>query len=225
MKKTSVIPLLLAVLLLLSARPSESPAQSVELLGGNLLNGAINGVALGGATMALQNTTSFEYLQIGAGAGMLYGIGVGVYDVTLVSPGEYFYKSGTFNDGTNSSILVLLDTIYGAATGAVIGTSISLLNRSDVVYGLRMGTAWGAWAGFGFGMVDSFLLAKGPGEFRESSGADGTAGGLLRYAPADGPYTVSLLNPIIYRWKALDASGLRHRLEPGIQLMKLRLAL
>lgn len=213
------------MLLLLSARPSESPAQSVELLGGNILNGAINGVALGGATMALQNTTSFHPLRIGAGAGMLYGIGVGVYDVTLVSPGGYFYKSGTFNDGTNSSILVLLDTVYGAATGAVIGTSITLLGRSDVVYGLRMGTAWGAWAGFGFGMVDSFVLAKGPGEFREPAVADGTAGGLLHYAPDDSPYAVSLFNPIIYRWKTLNASGLRHRLEPGVQLMTLRMAL
>lgn len=225
MNKTSPILLLLAVLLLLSARPSESPAQSVELLGGNFLNGAINGVALGGATMALKNTTSFEPLRIGAGAGMLYGIGVGVYDITLVPAGGYFYKSGTFNDGTNSSILLLLDTIYGAATGAAVGTSISLLSRSDVVYGLRMGVGWGAWAGFGFGMVDSFVLAKGPGEFREPAATGGTAGGLLRYAPDGSPYAVSLINPILYHWKSLDASGLRHRLEPGIQLMNLRMAL
>ena len=76
-------------------------AQSIELLGSSTLNGAMNGVLLGGATMALQNSNDYRPVEVGLGAGTLYGIGIGAYDMSQIGKGEQFYISGTFNDGTN----------------------------------------------------------------------------------------------------------------------------
>ena len=67
--------------------------------------------------------------------------------------------SGTFNDGNNSTIIVLLDTFYGAAAGAVVATSVMLVANEPLVQGLQYGAGAGAIAGFGFGLFDTFVLA------------------------------------------------------------------
>lgn len=136
-----------------------SAAQTIELLAGNTLNGAVNGTLLGGATMALNNDTDFRPLQVGVGLGTLYGLGVGAYDVAQ-SGGQQLLVSGLFNDGDNSSIIVLLDTFYGAAAGAIIATSVMLITDEPLLDGLKYGTATGAWIGFGVGVFDSFALSE-----------------------------------------------------------------
>ena len=67
--------------------------------------------------------------------------------------------SGIFNDGRNSTIIVLLDTFYGAAAGAVVATSVMLVANEPLVQGLQYGAGAGAIAGFGFGLFDTFVLA------------------------------------------------------------------
>lgn len=221
---TEVIPTLrrlCAAVLLATALWSPAGAQSLEILGGDVVNGAVNGVALGGATMALQNTASYEALRVGLGGGILYGLGVGVYDLTRVDRGGYFYKSGIFNDGTNSTILVLMDTVYGTAVGCVLASSVALIAHKDILDSLRYGAGIGAWTGFGFGLVDAFVLAEGPGDFAgESAGEGEMASGLLRYRGGDG-WSLGMLSPGLVRTTRIDALGPQSDVRPALGLLNL----
>lgn len=134
-------------------------AQTQEILGGNLLNGAINGSILGAAAMGLQNSDDFSALRIGLGAGILYGVGMAAWDVTQRPPNGELVVRGTFNQGKNSSVIILLDTMYGAAGGALIGMAGMLIADQPISEGLQYGSSAGAWGGFAFGLVDRFLLA------------------------------------------------------------------
>lgn len=149
--------LLLIVLLLLN---SESNAQAIELLGGNVLNGAVTGSMLGAATMGLQNSDDFTPLRIGVGAGTIAGAGIAIYDIASLPRGEQFFISGVFNDGNNTSIIILLDTFYGAAAGAILASAGMLIADKPIIDGLQYGSSVGAWAGFGFGLIDAFLIAQ-----------------------------------------------------------------
>ena len=148
----------LLTFLLLSLSSLTSNAQTIELLAGNTLNGAMNGTILGGATMALTNSDDFYNLQVGLGLGTLFGIGMGGYDI-VHGKGNEILVSGLFNDGNNSSIIVLLDTFYGAAAGSIVITSIMLVANEPLIDGLQYGAAIGAWVGFGFGLFDTTFLA------------------------------------------------------------------
>ena len=139
-------------------QPYKATAQTINTLGENTLNGALTGTLLGGASMALTDDTDFYPLQIGLGLGTLYGLGVGAYDL-LQTGGNPGIVSGIFNDGNNSTIIVLLDTFYGAAAGAVVATSVMLVANEPLVQGLQYGAGAGAIAGFGFGLFDTFVLA------------------------------------------------------------------
>lgn len=146
----------------------KSNAQSAELIGGNLLNGALTGSALSLAVMGLNNEGSFRTLQIGLGAGLLAGTGMAIYDVASLPPGQQFFISGIFNDGKNSSIIVLLDTAYGAALGMAVGTAVILIANKSLVKGVQYGASTGAWIGFGVGLVDSFVIAERNRDFISS---------------------------------------------------------
>src|SRR5699024_5954890 len=112
--KNTITPILPLVNLIINVIPQTTKAQSIKLVGQNTLNGAITGALLGGATMALQNSDDFAPLRVGVGVGTLYGIGLGIIDISRISKGQQFYLSGAFNDATNSAVIPLLDTLYGA---------------------------------------------------------------------------------------------------------------
>jgi hypothetical protein len=154
-----ILSALLLSFIVIFSGTNQSKAQTIELLAGNTLNGAMNGTLLGGATMALQNDSDFRPLQVGLGLGTLYGLGAGAYDIASGN-GQELVVSGMFNKGNNTSIIVLLDTFYGAAAGAVIGTSIMLIADEPIVEGLQYGSATGAWIGFGVGMIDAFVFSE-----------------------------------------------------------------
>lgn len=150
-----------AIILVLSwvFQPNKAAAQTINTLGENTLNGALTGTLLGGASMALTNDTDFYPLQVGLGLGTLYGLGIGAFDL-LKTGGNPTVVSGIFNNGNNSTIIVLLDTFYGAAAGAVVATSVMLVANEPLVQGLQYGAGAGAIAGFGFGLFDTFVLAN-----------------------------------------------------------------
>jgi len=153
--------LLLSALILFISLITEKPkAQTIELLGGNLLNGTVTGSLLGAATMGLRNSSDFDPLRIGLGAGIIGGAGIAIYDVATLPKGQQFFISGTFNDGNNTSIIMLLDTFYGAAGGAAIGTAVILLSGDAFSDGVRIGSGVGAWTGFAFGIADAFFLSE-----------------------------------------------------------------
>lgn len=203
-----------------------SHSQSIELVAGNTLNGAMNGVALGGATMALQNSNDFAPVRVGVGAGILYGIAIGVYDVSTVSSGQQFYISGTFNDGTNTSILILLDTFYGAASGAVIASSISLIAKEPIVDALRYGSGVGAWAGFGFGLIDAFVFSTRPGsQVAVGNRNQRHTTGLLTYRNSDSNLELGFISPSITEVKTISASDIGSKINPSVDILQLNIRL
>lgn len=147
------------VLIIQCSLSGVAAAQTIELLAGNTLNGAVNGVVMGASVMAVTNNPDFAPLRVGAGLGTLYGIGTGAFDISK-SGGQKLLVTGSFNDGNNSSIIVLLDTFYGAAAGAVVATAVMLVADEPLVNGLQYGAGVGAWVGFGFGLFDAFVLAE-----------------------------------------------------------------
>lgn len=146
------------VLIIQCSLSGVAAAQTIELLAGNTLNGAVNGVVMGASVMAVTNNPDFAPLRVGAGLGTLYGIGTGAFDISK-SGGQKLLVTGSFNDGNNSSIIVLLDTFYGAAAGAVVATAVMLVADEPLVNGLQYGAGVGAWVGFGFGLFDAFVLS------------------------------------------------------------------
>lgn len=202
-------------------------AQSIELLAGNTLNGAMNGVLLGGATMALQNSSEYGPVRVGLGAGTLFGIGIGISDMSRVGKGQQFYISGTFNDGTNTSILILLDTIYGAAGGAIVASSVSLILHSPVVEALQYGSGTGAWVGFGFGLIDAFMYAKGPDfSSQNASLQQDKVEGFLTYSNASQSLRLGLINPSFIQQKELSRNNtLKTVYHPTLNVIHLKIGL
>lgn len=197
-------------------------SQTINLLAGNTLNGAVTGVGLGGAVMGLQNSDDFSPLRVGVGAGTLFGIGVGFHDVSQIAKGQQFYISGTFNDGTNTSIIVLLDTFYGAAAGAIVASSITLIANEPIVNALQYGSSAGAWVGFGFGLIDAFALSKGPGDFTAAASSNtNTADGLISYSNGKNKFGVGLINPSVTSFTTLSSNTLQRSTAFNLQLVNL----
>lgn len=199
---------------------SSTQAQTIELLAGNTLNGAMNGVILGGAVMGLTNDTEFDALRIGLGAGTLYGVGVGGYDLVSGSGGEILV-SGLFNDGNNSSVIVLLDTFYGAATGSIIVTAVMLVANEPVLDGLQYGASIGAWAGFGFGLLDTFLLAERINYASPIASVPQNANGLIGMRFENGS-SLGFVNPSLIRHMDFSKSELSSTIRGNLELVNLR---
>lgn len=204
-----------------SGLPQKTKAQSIKVVGQNTLNGAINGVLLGGATMALQDNDEFGPMRVGLGTGTLYGIGVGIHDVSLIDKGQQFYLSGTFNDATNSSIIPLLDTIYGAAGGALIASSVALIIKEPLTEALQYGSGIGAWAGFGFGLVDAFFLAEGPDFAQVSSAGSSNVDGFITYESQSKSVEIGMISPEMFKQIHISANALSTSWKPSVTVMNL----
>ncbi|MEX2478622.1 MAG: hypothetical protein WD357_09315 [Gracilimonas sp.] len=197
----------------------KAEAQTIELLAGNTLNGTVNGTLLGGATMALNNNPDFAPLRVGVGLGTLYGIGVGAYDV-VSSGGQQLVVSGLFNDGNNTSIIVLLDTFYGAAAGAVIASSIMLIAEEPLIDGLKYGSATGAWVGFGVGVIDAFVLAERvtPSVASLNNNNRNVADGLVGIQ-LNQKNSIGLISPSMTSTYKVDESNLYQQFNPTLNLV------
>ncbi|MFN1835138.1 hypothetical protein AB2B38_007750 [Balneola sp. MJW-20] len=214
----------ITLLLICFLSSMETKAQTIEILAGNTFNGAMNGTLLGGATMALNNTEEFDALRIGLGLGTLYGIGTGVYDLTYGN-GSSLVVSGLFNDGNNSSIIVLLDTFYGVAAGSIIVTSVLLVANEPILDGLKYGAGIGAWVGFGFGLFDAFVLADrvtGPGGFSSSVNKSENASGLIGMS-FDNSKSIGLFNPTLHRQVEWDGKNMSSSLNPSVEFVNLKI--
>ncbi len=162
MKKANLF-LTLFICIGLAASPAAN-AQQLQTMFGNTAFGAATGAALGGATMALQNSGAGNPITFGIGAGILGGVGIGAYDLTYHR--DAGAVSGLFNTMPLTGAIILLDTAYGAGAGALVGIAFTLMGAGDFVDGLRIGAGVGAWAGFAFGLIDAFYFT------RQSSGDD-----------------------------------------------------
>lgn len=213
-----VFLILFAAILLCSIPNKQAEAQTGQLLGGNTLNGALTGGLLGGATMALSNSGDLTPLRIGLGAGILGGAAVALYDVATLPSGQHFFISGVFNDGSNSSIIILLDTFYGAAGGALLGTAVMLVANRPIIDGLQYGSGIGAWAGFGFGLLDSFMFAERNRDFISSSEVL-QRNSLIQYEY--GSFEIGLLRPEMILHKQVSSDALSVNPEPVMGILSL----
>ncbi len=160
MKKTISAGILLVLLFSGMIKPDRSEAQVMRDVMINTGAGTVTGAALGGATMALNNSGDLDPVRVGVGAGTLLGLGVGIYDAFTIPGDDDYYFDGVFASGRYRGTVILLDTFYGAATGALVGTAISLIGGNPVLDGLRIGTGAGAYVGFGFGLLDAFVIGE-----------------------------------------------------------------
>jgi len=212
-----LITLLLAALLLSLITPDRSNAQTGQLLGGNVLNGALTGTALGAATMGLRNSGDMTPLRIGLGSGIIGGAGFALYDIATLPSGQHFFISGIFNDGNNTSVIILLDTFYGAAGGAILGSAIMLIGNKPIIGGLQYGSGVGAWVGFGFGLLDSFVYAEKNRDFVSSGFLEKDS--IIEFSTSR--FDVGLIKPELFSY--YDLSGRTHSIqfEPTLNLVSL----
>lgn len=215
MKRLFSVFTLTAVLLIWAN--SAAQAQTGQLLGGNVLNGTITGTMLGAATMGLNNSGDLTPLRIGIGSGILGGAAVALYDVVTLPSGQQFYISGVFNDGRNSSIIILLDTFYGAAGGALLGAAITLIGNEPLLEGLQYGSGAGAWAGFGFGLLDSFVFAERNSDFVSQNIFNRSS--LLQLKA--GSLDVGIVQPALFEHTGFKSNTLYRNIEPGVKLISL----
>jgi len=218
MKKLFLPVLIIIFALSLTTKTATAQNQTVELLGGNVLNGAVTGTLLGVSVMGLQNNSNdFAPLRIGLGAGIIGGAGIAAYDIITLPQDQQFFISGLFNDGNNSSIIVLLDTMYGAATGAVLGTALMLIQNKPIVDGIQYGGSAGAWAGFGVGLIDAFLLSERNHDF--------TASALLNRSSlietSAGPLDLGFGEPAIYYTLSLEPNSNGYDFAPGFKFFSI----
>jgi hypothetical protein len=212
------ILILYTAILLFAITHEQTHAQTGQLLGGNTLNGALTGGILGGATMALSNSGDLTPLRVGIGAGILGGAAVALYDVATLPTGQQFFISGVFNDGSNSSIIILLDTFYGAAGGAILGTAVMLVANRPIIDGLQYGSGAGAWAGFAFGLLDGFVFAERNRDFISSSDLL-QRNSLIKFET--GGLEVGLLRPELVLQKQFSADVLSVEPEPVLGILSL----
>lgn len=213
--KISILTFCLSVLLASAPFTDKAHSQTTDLLAGNVLNGAVTGTFLGAAVMGLQNDDDFAPLRIGLGSGILAGTGVAIYDVATLPQGQQFFISGTFNDGNNSSIIILLDTLYGTGGGAVLGTAFMLIQNKPVVEGLQYGGSAGAWAGFGFGLIDAFMLSERNRDFTSHSLMNRSS--LIEYSA--GNLNIGIGEPALYQTKKVSNHSLVNTYEPGVKFL------
>lgn len=159
MKRLTAI--LSAIVLFLSFSNPVS-AQTGKILALDTIIGAVNGSGLGLATMAIADDEDLGPLRVGFGGGTLYGLGLGIYDVSQQA-GSGYMVSGAFGSASNTAQIIAMDTFYGGLTGGVVGFAISLIGNTDMVKGLQYGAGYGTWTGFAFGLVDAFVLSKQSG--------------------------------------------------------------
>ncbi len=165
--------------------------------------------------MGLQNSNDFAPLRIGLGSGILAGTGLAIYDVATLPQGQHFFISGTFNDGTNTSVIILLDTVYGAGVGAAIGSAIMLIGNKSIIQGLQYGGSAGAWAGFGFGLVDAFALAERNRDFISERFLNSDS----LYSISQDGFSVQFLQPVLFTYNNFSGSTLSVDTEPALNIV------
>lgn len=209
------IRFLLFSTLLIASIQSQTKAQSIELVGGNILNGVLTGSILGVATMGLNDTSDFTAFRVGLGSGILFGTGIAIYDLATVPRGQRFFISGLLNDGENTSIIILLDTLYGSAVGVAVGSAVALIGNHAITDGLQYGAGAGAWLGFGIGLIDAFTLAERNSDFMSNPLLNNDS--LLSLNRSNS--TMKFLQPDMIRYNDLSGNTLGARFEPTLNII------
>jgi len=199
-----------------AAIAQSQPAKTIAFSG---IEGAITGAVLGAGTMALKNDGEVDPLRIGVGAGALYGIGSGIYDVATMGRNQQTVY-GLLTNGPNSAAIVLTDTFYGGVVGVILGGAIVMISGEKFSEGLRNGVGAGVWTGFGFGLIDAYLVKRN----RNIAGMQKTttssppfrAAGLVAINPLKN-LSIGTLSPQLYNDRVYE-----YRPEIGLNMINMR---
>ena len=167
--------------------------------------------------MALQNSKALDPVRFGVGLGTLGGLGIGAHDVAQASEGERYLIDGTFNTGHATTVIILLDTIYGGATGILVGSAINLMADEPLVNGVQYGVGAGCWGGFLFGLVDALYLSSTRTQPISAFNLNEKDDASSQWLTINQEQTrLSFLQPNFYSYKTLDANTIRY--ESGLSI-------
>lgn len=203
----------------------QSEAQALRVVASNTFAGAATGAMLGGAQMALNNDDDTMPLRYGVGIGTLAGMAVGVYDTGREADAILY---GTFRSTRYTGTIIMMDTFLGSATGAVVGMAVALLRQDEIVKGVQYGAGAGAWAGFGFGLIDGFFLREYERErgyvssYSQSPGND-PANGLLRLQ-TNSNLSIGFINPSLYSYPEIQNEQLTLKNSWGLELTNISIS-
>jgi len=214
----------------LSWQTQQAEAQALRVVASNTFAGAATGAMLGGAQMALNNDDDTMPLRYGVGIGTLGGMAVGLYDTGREADSILY---GTFRSTRHTGSIIMMDTFLGAATGAVVGMAVALLRNDEIVRGVQYGAGAGAWAGFGFGLIDGFFLReyerdrvydRGRG-YMSSMNHQGNspANGLLSLQ-TDSNFSIGFINPSLYSYPELQNEQLKVKNSWGLEVTNISIS-
>ncbi|MCC5927543.1 MAG: hypothetical protein JJU41_13400 [Bacteroidetes bacterium] len=207
--------------------PSLAQSQALKVAAGNTLIGTANGALIGLSVMGLQNSSDITPIRFGVGAGTLFGLGVGIYDVSRLDGLGMYYVDGLFNSSEYSALIVLLDTGYGTVTGAILGMAIGLMANENILTFMQYGASAGAIAGFTFGLVDAFYLSSTPSfHVQSESLINKPVEGLVSLNYKRNTSTtvdIGLIHPQIAGIPSFRNEAMHLSYEPTLQLMHLRI--
>lgn len=221
-KKTRILYVFFLLLSLTFLQTVPSQAQILKVLVTDTFLGTFNGALLGGGTMALANNSNPAPLRYGVGFGTLYGMGLGAMDVSSIKSGKPYRRESSLNtDGSNAQI-ILLDTFYGGAAGAVVGFAISLIANKQVARGLQYGSGAGVWAGFGFGILDAFYFSKPTGDPSQADVLPAGSSGLIHLGNKKA--SLSLIQPVTIVTGKPTAYGFKRTIQAGLQVARIHIS-
>ena len=222
-KKTRFLASLLIIIVFAGIYGQSLKAQKLKTLASNTFNGAMTGGILGGATMALQNSEQLDPVRFGVGLGTLGGLAIGAHDVAQSKNGQQYLIDGTFNRGNATTVIILLDSIYGAATGALVGTSINLMVDEPLVNGLQYGVGAGTWGGFLFGLVDAFYLSSIQSQPVSILSPDKNAEAPAQWLTINEQHTrISFLQPQLYSFKKVNPGSIQQKTGVSLSMVEFR---
>jgi len=198
-------------------------AQALKVTAGNTIMGTASGTMIGLGVMGLQNTNNFTPVRIGIGAGTIFGLGVGIYDVAQMGDFGYYSVEGLFNSTEYSGLIILMDTFYGGVTGSVLGMAVSLMTNDSVINGIQYGGSLGILGGFAFGLVDAFYFSSSTGTFASLQKPTNQVDGLIHVTAKN--LDIGLIHPVVYSQISYN-SGLgftTNSLQTGLQVAHLKI--
>jgi hypothetical protein len=194
----------------------------MKVTAGNTIIGTATGTMVGLGFMGLQNSNDFTPVRIGIGAGTIFGLGVGVYDVAQMGDFGYYQVDGLFNSTEYTGLIILMDTFYGGVTGAVLGMAVTLMTNDPILNGIQYGGSLGILGGFAFGLVDAFYFSSNTGTFASLQKPANQVDGLIHVSAKN--LDLGLIHPAVYSQKSYN-TGLRittSTLQTGLQVAHLK---
>lgn len=116
-----------------------------------------------------------------------------------------------------------MDTFYGAAAGGLIAFSVSLVSSDPILDAMQDGIGIGAFVGFGFGIIDCFMIANRSTEpIAFVPVTNQTANGIASIN-FDDKFSIGIANPSVLNTLSYTDGNLTSDLNFNLEVLNLRL--